>query len=69
MGPSHEAAGCITPGESGVTTGSLVDRVRVPKTLELLPTHWQVKRGLGVSAGLLVDTSGSWNMGAGPRLS
>ena len=36
-----------------LVAGSLVDRIRVLKTLGLLPTHWRVKTDPGVSAGLL----------------
>ena len=40
---------------------------RVPKTLGLLPTHWQVKPDPGVSAGLLAGRAGSWSLFAWPR--
>ena len=63
----HKAAGCRTLGGPGASAGSLVAGVRVPKTLGLLPTHWQVKPGSGVSAGLLVGRAGSWSLAAGPR--
>ena len=42
-------------------------RVRVLKTLGLLPTHWQVKPGPGVSARLLAGRAGSWSLVAGHR--
>lgn len=40
------------------STGSLVGRVRILKTLGLLPTHWQVKPTPGVSARLLAGRAG-----------
>jgi hypothetical protein len=42
--------------------GSLVDGVRVLRTLGLLPTHWQVTLSPGVSARLLAGTAGSWHL-------
>ena len=47
--------------------GSLVGRVRIPKTLGLLSTHWQVKPGPGVSPGLLAGRAGSWSLAAGHK--
>ena len=44
------------------SAGSLVDGVRVLRTLGLLPSHWQVKLSLGVSARLLAGTTGSWHL-------
>ena len=52
------------PGDSA---GSLVEEIRVPKALGLLPTHWQVKPGPGVSTRLLAGKAGSWSLAAGPR--
>lgn len=49
------------------SAGSLVGRVKVLKTLGLLPTHWQVKPGPGVSARLLAGRAGSWSLAAGHR--
>ena len=50
-GPGHRVAGCRILGDPGTSTGSLVGRVTVLKTL--LPTLWQVKPDPGISAGLL----------------
>ena len=44
------------------SAGSLVDRVRVLRTLGLLPTHWQVTLSPGVTARLLAGTAGSWRL-------
>ena len=40
--PVHEVAGCGILGVPGTSGGSLVGRIRVLKTLGLLPTSWQV---------------------------
>ena len=66
-GPGHEAADCRTPGGLGANAGSQVGRVRVQKTPGLLSTHWWVKPGSGVSAGLLAHRAGSWSLATGPR--
>ena len=65
--PGHEAACCGALGGPRASAGSLVGRVRVLKTLGLLLSHWQVKLGPGVNAGLLADRDGSWSLDAGPR--
>ena len=51
-----------------VSVGSLVGRVRVPKTLGLLPTDWQVKPDAGFGARLLSGRAGSWSQTAGPGI-
>lgn len=58
-------AGCRTLGALGLVP--LVGRVRVPKTLGLLPAHWLVKPGPGVSTDLLVGRASSWGVAAGLR--
>ena len=60
-GPGREAAGCRTLWGPTASVGLLVSRVRVLKTLGLLPTHWQVKLDPGVSAGLLAGRAHSWS--------
>lgn len=74
--PCGNAAGCCLArpddevsglGGPRATAGSLVGRVRVLKTLGLLPTHWQVKPGPGVSTRLLAGRAGSWSLAAGHR--
>ena len=67
VGPGHEVAGCGILGGPGASAGSLVGRVRVPKTLGLLPTHWQVKPDPGVSASLMTGRAGSWSLASGPQ--
>ena len=52
------------PGASAV---SLVGMARLQKTPGLLPTHWWVKPGPVVNAGLLTGRAGSWSLAAGPR--
>lgn len=54
-------------GHPRASAGSLVGRVRVLKTLGLLPTHWKVKPDLRVSARLLAGRTGSWSLAVGPR--
>ena len=49
------------------SSGSLVGRLRVQKSLGLLPVHLWVKPGLRVSARLLAGKAGSWSLVAGPR--
>ena len=60
-------AGCRILGDHGASAGSLVGGVRVPKTLELLPTLWQMKPDPGVTAGLLAGRAGSQSLAVGPR--
>ena len=67
-GPGHSMACCGNFGDPGVSTGSLLGRVRVLKTLGLLPTHWQVKPGPYVNAGLLAGRAGSWSLATGQGL-
>ena len=66
VGPSHRAD-CRPPGYPGASAGSLVGGVKVQKTPGLLLTHWWVKLGPGVSAGLLTSRALSWSLAAGPR--
>ena len=40
--------------------------VRVPKTLGLLPTHWQMKVDPRDFARLLAGRAGTWSLAAGP---
>ena len=49
--PGDEVASCWNLGGPGANAVSLVGGVRVLKTLALLPTHWQMKPGPGVSPG------------------
>ena len=62
-----EVAGCGILGNPGASAASLVGGVRVPKTPGLLPTHWQVEPGPGVSARLLAVRAvpGVWLQGPG----
>ena len=46
--PGQELAGCGILGDPRVNAGSPVGRVRVPKTLGLWPTHWEVSQVLGL---------------------
>ena len=48
-GTWSQVAGCRILGDPGTSTGSLVGRVTVLKTL--LPTRWQVQPDPGISAG------------------
>ena len=66
-GPGHEVAGFRILGGPGTSSGSLVGRVRVLKTLGLCPTPWQMKPDPGVNSGLLAGRAGSWSLTAGPR--
>lgn len=52
-----ERVGCITLGGPGASAGSLLGRVRVPNTLKLLPTHYQVKPDPEFSAELGSQTT------------
>ena len=66
-GTGQEEADCRIPGFSRANTGSLVGRIRVHKTLGLLPTHWWVKPGPGVSSTRLVAGRGMPpSLAAGP---
>lgn len=56
-----------TVGDPRASAGFLVGGVRVPKTAELLLTHWQVKQGPGVIVKLLAGTDVSCSLPAGPR--
>ena len=56
-----------SPRGPEASAGPLVGAVRVLKTLELLPTHWQVEPDPGISARLLAGTAGSWSLAAGLR--
>ena len=66
-GPDNEVSGCGNLGGPQVTAGLLVGRARVVKTLGLLPTHWEVKPGPGVSTRLLAGRADSWSLAAGHR--
>ena len=66
--PGQELAGCGILGDPRVNAGSPVGRVRVPKTLGLWPTHWEVKPGPGVGARLQSGRAGSWGLAAGPGI-
>ena len=66
-GPGHEAAGCRTLEGPGASAGSLVGKVKVLKTLGLLPTHWQVKPDPEVSVSVVTVRASSWILTAGPR--
>lgn len=67
LGPGHRAVVCRTVGDPRASVGFLVGGVRVPKTSELLPTHWQVRQGPGVIAKLLAGADVSYSLAAGPR--
>ena len=67
MVPGHEEAGYRTPWGRGASADSLAGMVRVQKTPGLLPTHWWLKPGPGVSARLLACRAVSWGLAAGPR--
>lgn len=67
MVAGHKVAGCGTPGP-WASANSMVGRARVPKTLGLLPIHWQVKPDPGVSAKLLAGRAGAWSLASGPRV-
>ena len=67
LGPGHKTVVCRTVGDPRASAGFLVGGVRVPKTSELLPTHWQVRQGPGVIAKLLAGTAVSCILAAGPR--
>ena len=56
----------MEPREAGASAGSLVGRIRVPKT-EALAHSLAVKPDPGVSACLLSGRPGSWSLAAGPR--
>ena len=66
-GPGHEVAGCRTLEGSRAKAGSLIGGVTAPKSLSLLPTHWQLKPGSGVRAELLVGRACFWSLAAGSR--
>ena len=53
-------------GFEGARPGCLVGGVRVPKSLGLLPIHWQVRSSPTVSVGLLAGRAVSWSLAAGP---
>lgn len=59
--PGHGVAGGRTLGSPRASVGSLGVGVKVPKTLVLLPTPWQVQPDPGISAGLQSGRAGSWN--------
>ena len=61
----YEVTGCGTLRGPRDSAGSLVDGVKAPKTVGLLPTHWQVKPDPGVSTRLLIGRAGSWSLAAG----
>ena len=58
----YEVTGCGTLQGLRDSAGSLVDGLRAPKTLGLLPTHWQVKPGPRVTARLLAGRAESWRV-------
>ena len=66
-GPGHKMAGCGILGASGASAGSLVGRVRVLKSLGLIPNHWQVKPDPGVNVKLLAGRACFWHLNAEPR--
>lgn len=68
VGSGHEVTGCGILRGPGASTGSLVDGVRIPKTLELLHMHWQVGPDPGVSARLLEGRVGFWSPAAEPGI-
>lgn len=60
----HEVTGCGILRGPGASTGSLVDGVRIPKTLGPLHMHWQVGPDPGVSARQLEGRVGFWSPAA-----
>lgn len=59
--------GVVMQGGPRASAGSLVGRIRVTKTLGLLPTYWQMKPVPGVRARLLAGRARSWSLTVGPR--
>lgn len=60
--PGHKVAGCRILGGHGASAGSLLSRVRVLKTLELLPTHWRVRSDPRDNARLLAGRTNFWSL-------
>ena len=67
-GSGHEVTGCGILRGPGASTGSLVDGVRIPKTLGPLHMHWQVGPDPGDSARLLEGKVGFRSPAAEPRI-